>query len=274
MLALLQGCGDVIKPEDFGKLLPKSQSTQANSDSNPGEQAERLMKLASDMEARGGKEEQATALTLYQQAVSASNEDPGVLVRLAEAYDKAGQTNNALKTYRSAIGKNPAFGPAYMGLGALYVKMGHTERGIKQLEKAATLLNNGVAYNRLGIAYTQTGKVKEARAAFETAIKLQPGDIDIATNLALAKALDGDYDGAVALMQEVNESSRAQERHRHNLVLVLALSGRPDEARRAGQDAMQPKELNELISRAAKMRTLSDPKERAKSLGTAAPAVQ
>jgi Flp pilus assembly protein TadD len=274
LLAVLAGCEGISRPDPVENMLFQPQTgpapeTKEGAQNKPGmEQARSLMRLAADMEARGGAEEKATALSLYEQAVTVSGNDPAVTLRLAEAYEKAGRTDSALKTYRGMIAKTPSDGAAHMGLGGMLIKMGQVENGIKQLEKGALLLNSAVAFNRLGIAYTQVGKVKEARSAFESAAKLSPHDIDIGTNLALAKALDGDYEGAVALMQEINESPNAQVRHRQNLVLVLALSGRPDAARHAAQDSIPQKELDELIARAAKMRTLTEPKARAKALGT------
>jgi Flp pilus assembly protein TadD len=232
-------------------------------------QAERLMKLASDMRAHGG--ERASWLSLYEQAVIASGNDPAYMLRLAGAYNDAGQDADALKTYRALLAKNDSNGAALMGLGSALINTGALDKGIDALERAAPLLNNPVAYTRLGISYTQAGKLKEACTALETAHKLAPDDLDISTNLALASALAGDNDKAIALMRTVTASSGAQQQHRHNLVLVLALAGQPDQAREAARQVMKPGELDALISRAATIRGLSEPKARAKALGTVAP---
>jgi Flp pilus assembly protein TadD len=233
------------------------------------EQAERLMKLASDMQAHGG--EKASWLSLYEQAVIASGNDPAYMLRLAAVYNDAGQTADALKTYRSLLAKNPSNGAALMGLGTTLVKTGALDKGIEALANAAPLLNSPLAYTRLGVAYTQAGKVKEACTALDTAHKLAPGDLDITTNLALASALAGDYDKAVALTRTVMASSGVQPEHRHNLVLVLALAGQPDQAREAARQVLTQSEVDALLARATTIRGLSEPKARAKALGTVTP---
>jgi Flp pilus assembly protein TadD len=233
------------------------------------ERAERLTKLASDMKAHGG--ERASWLRLYEQAVIASGDDPAYVSRLAGAYNDAGQTADAVKTYRTLLAKNASDGAAHMGLGMALVNSGALDKGIEALANAAPLLNSPLAYTRLGVAYTQAGKVNEACTALETAHKLAPGDLDISTNLALASALAGDYDKAVTLMRTVAASSGVQQQHRHNLVLVLALAGHPDQAREAARQVLKQGEVDALISRAATIRSLSEPKARAKALGTVTP---
>jgi Flp pilus assembly protein TadD len=241
-----------------------------NGTARPGmEQAEKLLRLASDMQAHGG--DRASWLSLYEQAVIASGNDAAYELRLAAAYNDAGQTADTLKTFRSVLAKDPSNGAALMGLGSTLIKTGALDKGIEAFENAAPQLNSPVAYTRLGVAYTQAGKVKEACTALERAHKLAPDDLDITTNLALASALASDYDKAVTLMREVTASSGVQPQHRHNLVLVLALAGQPDQAREAARQVLKPGEIETLLSRAAAIRGMSEPKARAKALGTVSP---
>jgi Flp pilus assembly protein TadD len=278
-LAVLQGC-EAVKSGLVETSVWQTSTAETASPGNDGtpagaagragnEQAERLTRLASDMKAHGG--ERATWLSLYEQAVIASGNDPAFVLRLAEAYNDAGQTADALKTYRSLLAKNSSNGAASMGLGMTLIKSGALDKGIEALASAAPQLNSPLAYTRLGVAYTQAGKVKEAGAALDAAHKLAPGDLDITTNLALASALAGDYDKALTLVRTVKESSGVQQEHRHNVVLILALAGHTDEAREAARNGLTQGETDALLSRAAKISALSEPKARAKALGTVTP---
>jgi Flp pilus assembly protein TadD len=264
-------CGAMLRVCEARNASSKSdEELPGNGTARPGmEQAEKLLRLASDMQAHGG--DRASWLSLYEQAVIASRNDAAYELRLAAAYNDAGRTADTLKTFRSVLAKDPSNGAALMGLGSTLIKTGALDKGIEAFENAAPQLNSPVAYTRLGVAYTQAGKVKEACTALERAHKLAPDDLDITTNLALASALASDYDKAVTLMREVTASSGVQPQHRHNLVLVLALAGQPDQAREAARQILKPGEIETLLSRAATIRGMSEPKARAKALGTISP---
>jgi Flp pilus assembly protein TadD len=276
VLAVLQGCGTLggglteTTIWQTSTTQPGSSKTDEGLPGNgakPGmEQADRLMKLASDMQAHG--DARASWLSLYEQAVMASGNDPAYMLRLAAIYNDVGQTADALKTYRSLLDRDSSNGAAQMGFGMTLIKTGALDKGTEALAKAAPLLNSPLAYTRLGVAYTQAGKVREACTALETAHKLAPGDLDISTNLALASALAGDYDKSVTLVRAVTASPGVQQEHRYNLVLVLALAGHTDEAREAARQALTQSEADALLARAATIRGLSEPKARAKALGT------
>jgi len=109
----------------------------------------------------------------------------------------------------------------------------------------------------------------EAQASFETAMALAPDDLDLRTNWALAAALDGKDDAAVEKMRQVVQSPAAALRHQRDFVVLLGLIGRVDEAR-AAAPGISPRDVRELLQRAASIRAMATVKERAKALGTIA----
>ena len=227
-----------------------------------------LLRLAGDIEARGSLE---TALPLYERAAAEPDASVAVQTRLADAYAKLGRYPEAEKAYRAALAKQADYGPALLGLGGVLVRTGRGEDGVAMLAKAAPLVNQATAYDRLGIAHMSLGQPREALACFEQAHAMAPKDIDIATNLALAAALAGQYDKAAALANEIAGAEKLRDYHRRNLILVLGIAGHPDEAKRAAGDVIDEAGVAQLLKQAQALRKTPSSKSRALALGTVNP---
>jgi Flp pilus assembly protein TadD len=223
-----------------------------------------LMRVASDIEAQG---QIATALPIYERAAAASS-DATAKLRLADAYTRAGKTDQAIQAYRAALAVAPDNPDALLGLGSALVKAGDADGAVVALAKAAPIVKTMTAYNRLGVAQTLTGQFAQAHQSFDTASALAPDDLDIRTNLALAAALDGQDTKAIDAARVVVTSPGAEARHWRNLMIVYGLLGRADEGRAAAPKTLSANEVKKLLARAAAIRGISDAKARAKALGT------
>ena len=222
-----------------------------------------LLKLAGDVEARGSL---ATALPLYERAAAAPNADPSVHVKLGDVYGKLGRHDDAVAAYRAALAKHPDNGPALLGLGGTLVRMGQAEAGMAMLAKAAPLVNSARAYDRLGVSHIMLGQPREALASFEQARSLDPKDLDIATNLALAAALSGQDEKVVILARETLTIEGLQDYHRRNFILALSISGHEDDAKGAASPAIGAGDTDALIKQGRGIRRISGPKARALAL--------
>jgi Flp pilus assembly protein TadD len=255
LLASLAGCASLHE----SPLFTNTQDSAAN-------RSEDLFRLARDIEANGGGD---TALELYRQAVAAAEDTPAAHVRLGDAYLRAKKLNSAIATYRAALAKDPDNADALLGLGTAFAQQGALQKSLAALSKAAPHVNTGAAYNRLGVAQTMAGQFSEAQATFEKALAAQPDDLDIATNLALAAALAGQSIKAAELTGQIAQSPRVQAAHRRNLVIVLGIIGRSaKDARTIAPSELSQADFEELFGRAASIRNIADPKERARALGT------
>jgi Flp pilus assembly protein TadD len=231
----------------------------------PGADEAMLLRVAGDMESHGKID---AALPLYEQAAAVSADDTAAQIRLGDAYLRAGNASQAIKVYRAVLARASDNGGALLGLGTALVKTGDIDAAVPLLTKAAPLVNTMSAYNRLGVAQTLTGNFADAQASFEVARSLAPDDLDVRTNLALAAALDGKQDTAIALMREVVAAPAAQARHRRTLVVVLGLSGRTAEASAAAPRELPAAEVKNLLARSQSIRLMTDARARAKALGT------
>jgi Flp pilus assembly protein TadD len=114
------------------------------------------------------------------------------------------------------------------------------------------------------------GRSDEAQAAYEAGLRAAPDDPDLLTNIALSKALTGAYGDAIRTLRDVNASGRADRRHRHALVLVLALSGDETGARAEGRSLRIPDpEVDEVLQVARTAAAEADPRRRAALIGVA-----
>lgn len=85
-------------------------------------------------------------------------------------------------------------------------------------------------YLGLGAVLAATGRVGEAREVFAAGVPRCSETVDLRYNLALADAMLGDADAAVAGFRRVLTADPENRRARENLAGVLAASGRYDEA--------------------------------------------
>lgn len=253
-------------PALLGFLLAgcATQSWQDAIASTDNPEHEGLMRVASDIEAQG---QVAAALPIYERA-AANSKDVKAQLRLADAYSRAGKTDQAVQAYRAALATAPDNPDALLGLGSALVKAGDPDGAVVVLAKVAPMVNTMTAYNRLGVAQTLAGEFAQAQLSFDAASALAPDDLDVRTNLALAAALNGEEDKAIHATRAVVGSPGAEARHRRNLMIVFGLLGRANEGRAAAPKGLSASEVNRLLARATQIRAIGDAKARAKALGT------
>lgn len=104
-----------------------------------------------------------------------------------------------------------------------------------------------------GIALLMMGRTIEARDALETALRLQPGNIEAGSNLASALLADGDADGAVALLEKVVAARPDDPALRNNLANAQRAAGDDEGARKAYLAALSlaPNHLGATLNLAA-----------------------
>ncbi len=258
-------CGCVsVPPGDIQSIDTTSEFTSAAAGGKEPQNGT-LNAVAADLEAHGGRQ---TALALYQNAALTSG-DVASMVELGDAYNRADMHQDAIKSYRAALKKDPASATATAKLGLTLMKSGKSEEGVPLLRQAAASVRSASIYANLGVGELLNGSPDLATEALLKAQELAPADLDIATNLALAQAVNGNPELAVDGMRKVVNSVKASERHKSNYALVLALAGRTSEAKSLAPKDLSQAQVDTLIRRATRINAAADAKERAKILGTA-----
>lgn len=238
-------------------------SENAQTNGPKGDEA-RLIALAQDIDRRGDK---ATAASLYERAASVSSDTIGAHIRLGDAQLASGQPEQAAKSFRTALAKDSNNGRALLGLGTAQLQSNEVESAARTLAVAAPIVKSSTAYNRLGTAMILTGDGNGAEAAFSQAKSHDPASLDTQSNLALAQALSGKTDAAVATMRGVTQSPRAEARHFRNLMLVLVLGGRDKDAGDVAVPDYPAAEKQAFLAEARKVRAIKSPSARARAIG-------
>ncbi len=239
-----------------------SKTTAADAETS---QADRLVKLAGDIESQG---EHDTAMALYARAAALPEASAAANVKAGDAYLRSGYVEEATTEYRTALVKSPNNSQAMFGLGSALVESGDLNAGLRALGEAAPIINTSRAYNRLGVAQTMAGQTQEAQATFATALKMEPDDLDLQINMALAAALEGNGTVALPIAQRVAASGRAQLRHKNNIVIVYGLLGQGDQVKSAPPTGLSSKEIATLLARCRDIRAKGSVKAKAAALGS------
>jgi Flp pilus assembly protein TadD len=175
--------------------------------------------------------------------VAADPTDLEAAVRLSAALRAMGRWEEAVAAAeRIAIQKPDAVEPQ------LEIARAHLGRGqgfyaLEPLRKAAALApGDWRPRSLLGVAYDQTDRPQDARAAWTAALKLSPENTAVLTNLGMSYAASGEREQAIDHLQRAAARPDATPQTRLNLALVLGLAGRAEEAERLIRDQLPPQE--------------------------------
>ncbi len=192
--------------------------------------------------------------------------DPGN-VRLGLAYaerlKKLGQVNDQLNVLKVLVERHPRdnrlrdiYGKALLAAG----------RPVPAEVQFRTMIRQGrndwKAYNALGSALADQGRFKEARTAYNEALKRSPGNPKIINNIALSYILEGNPARAEKMLrtalQKVPQEDPAAKKLRQNLALALGLQGRFKEARYVASQDLSPAEVEENMAYLRRMLGATD----------------
>ena len=95
-----------------------------------------------------------------------------------------------------------------------------------------------------GTVADQLGDSARARQYYEAALRIQPGEPSVMSNLGLSLALSGRLPEAEKTLREAAGDPRADQRVRQNLALVLGLQGKFREAETTLAKDLSPAEVN------------------------------
>jgi Flp pilus assembly protein TadD len=187
--------------------------------------------------------DEVTAIALYEQALAVDPDASDARARLGQMQQQVGASVSALDTYRQAVERAPNDPEALRRLGNALIAETYPERAMTYLQQALAIQDSSQVRNSLGVALDLVGQHSLAREQYQAGIGNAPADLDLKNNLALSMALDGDYDGAVALAGEVTDDGAATSRHRQTYALVLGLAGREDEAQAVATLDLSPAQV-------------------------------
>lgn len=140
--------------------------------------------------------------------VTASPELLASLLIQAERHLKEGHPGQAVALYQRALQVQPLLAPAWNGLGTAFRDLGRmAEAEAAFLRAVAVLPGHGPAWTNLGILLCGTGRAGEGAEACRKALDLEPDDPQVQRNLATALRLAGRFDAARDVLERLVEGN-------------------------------------------------------------------
>ena len=119
----------------------------------------------------------------------------GVLYRENDNFD------DAVKSFKKAIGMNPKHSMALYELGIIYERQKDYDEAIKNYTESLRIKENSEAFQNLGVCYLKKGMFKEAYANLVKAMLLNPNKYTIYNNLGAVLEKIGNYNNAVQMLE-------------------------------------------------------------------------
>jgi len=201
---------------------------------------------------------------------------------LAKSYDGMRDYSNAITAYKKVTELDPKAGEAFLGLGQIYARMQRSPEAVESLNKALEINPGGkeaylalgeayeagrefakagdaydnylaagpadllMAYQRLGMARMSAEQFDKAAAALAGAQKLQPRDLTILNNLAMAYQKAGLLQEAEDTYKKLAEVNPEKAENYYSWILKLwSDAQKPDKAVEAAKKIVELKPKDE-----------------------------
>jgi tetratricopeptide (TPR) repeat protein len=123
---------------------------------------------------------------------------------LGNIYFQNENLTNAIRNFEQATAKFPNYRRAWKMLGFALVRDHRHDEAITPLAKAISLGEaNGPTFGLLGFSYLSGNKFVSAEAAYKQAALFEPDNLDYKLGLVKAQIGQANYDGALALLDEM-----------------------------------------------------------------------
>lgn len=123
---------------------------------------------------------------------------------LGNLHFQAGENDEAIAAYTTALEKFPAFSRARKNLGILYVQQGEYDAALDSLLAAVESGGiDGSLLGMIGFCYLNTGKTASALDSYRLALVLEPGSRDWQLGKAQCLINIGEHKEAIAMLEEM-----------------------------------------------------------------------
>jgi Flp pilus assembly protein TadD len=162
----------------------------------------------------------------FTHALQLAPDHPHVLSNLAALLRSAGRVHEAIPLWRRATAANPGHLQAWMDLGAAELSIDHHREAAAAFERALALQPSARAWHYLGNARRAGGELVLAEAAFRNAIALDPRSASAFVNLGAVLRLLGRASEAIPCYEHAQALGYHGPEVRDALVGALTDTGR------------------------------------------------
>lgn len=175
-------------------------------------------------------------------------DDPVATIAYAKSLTERGQTEQASAVLRLAALRSPQSRELRAAYGKSLLALGRYAEASEVLANAHTPDNpDWSILSAQGVAADNLGDHKTARALYQRALNLQPGNPGVMTNMALSLAMSGNRTEAIRLLQEASARPDADARVRQALATMLFLDGREKDAEQLFTQDLTPEQSRSNI---------------------------
>lgn len=114
------------------------------------------------------------AIETYKKAISINPDSLGSHVNIGNALYRRGASTEAIKSFNKALAIKPDYAEVYHNIGNVYKDDGQEEKAIVAYNKALSIKPAAGTHNNLGNVLTKLGKLHEAMTSYKTAVALKP----------------------------------------------------------------------------------------------------
>lgn len=173
------------------------------------------------------------ALQTYKKAIALDPRNATYPLNMALALERSGRKTEAPKYLRMAITADPQNTEALLRLGEVFIASGRWSEAQETFSKYVALKpNDFFGWYNLGVAHDYSAKFDDALSAYARAGELLPNDANVKNNVGRIYYKRSKLPEALASLQESLRLDSANLDARYNLGLVLAAQSKPDEAAR------------------------------------------
>jgi Flp pilus assembly protein TadD/SAM-dependent methyltransferase len=149
---------------------------------------------------------------------------------LGLALRAAGRTDEAIASFRRALGLKPDTAETHNNLGMALLEQGEVDAAVKSFSRAAQLNPTlAAAHANLGDALWAQGKLEQAEECYLRAQALDAGDADLFSSLALLSLARGDADKALRRACQALAHEDAPRTHRVFAQIVQSVRWQEDD---------------------------------------------
>lgn len=176
-------------------------------------------------------DEAVAAVQKWGTAYSKDEKSKVAALNYAAALRAAGQSGQAVAVMRKAAIYHPDDREVLADLGKALAASGNFVEALDTIDRAQRPDNpDWQLLSTKGGILDSLNRHDEARALYQQALVLAPGEPQILNNLALSYTLTNDLDDAERLLRQAVASPKATLKMRQNLALVLRLEGKTADA--------------------------------------------
>jgi protein O-mannosyl-transferase len=172
----------------------------------------------------------ADSEALFQRMIAVGEGNYMAHYNMGNLLSREDKLAEAVKQYEAALKAEPNYAEAHNNLGAVLLRQGRFDEAVAHYAAAARIKPDYLYYFNLANAQVDAGKLAEAVAIYQQALRLNPNSSQAHHNLGLALQALGQSEAAMTEFRVALQLQPDYESAEHNLANRLADAGRLDEA--------------------------------------------